>query len=133
MNDPKSRPFSVKRPMYFEKLISLLLLFKSQIHINLYAFYAIIIALFVVKHYKTGNTIGTVGLYIITLILMLGDALELKMDILVGILIIFNYFFVTPTLYSLPEYNPKVSLRENRSMLNNKELYWAEWSPVQQK
>lgn len=88
------------------------------------------IALFVAKYIKTGNTVGTLGLYIITLIMILGDALDCNVDKLVGLPIILNYFFLIPTLYTLPEYSPKVGLRDNYSKRNGKELYWAEWSPV---
>lgn len=59
--------------MYIEKLLTMLLFLKPEININVYAFYAIVFTLFVVKHYKTGNTIGTLGLYIITLVMLLGD------------------------------------------------------------
>lgn len=75
MNEPKPRPSSVKKPMYIEKLLTMLLFLKPEININVYAFYSVVIALFVVMYFKTGNTIGTLGLYIITIIMLLGDVL----------------------------------------------------------
>ena len=68
------------------------------------------IALFVVKYFKTGNTIGTFILYFITLIMILGDAFGYNLARLMTLPIILNYFFLTPSLYTLPEFNPKVRL-----------------------
>ena len=62
-----------------------------------------LLAFFVGKHIKEGNTIGTVGQVIATVFIIIGNLIDSQVFGILGVVTAtLNYIFVAPTLYKLP-------------------------------
>ena len=95
---------SSKKLLLMEQFISLLLIFKTHLpEINLFLYYLVLLAFFVGKYIKEGNTIGTVGQVIATVFIIIGDLIDSEIFAIIGVVTAtLNYIFVAPTLYKLP-------------------------------
>ena len=62
-----------------------------------------LLAFFVGKHIKEGNTAGTVGQVIATVFIIIGNLIDSQVFGILGVVTAtLNYIFVAPTLYKLP-------------------------------
>jgi hypothetical protein len=126
---------SIKKMMLMEQFISITLIFRVWIYeVNILIYYLLLLGFLIAKYFKEGNTIGSLLQYVATICLILSEVSKESILMHIGIIIaILNYFFISPTLYTLPDFNPKVGFKDSSSKLNNKEYYVAEWYPIDQK
>jgi hypothetical protein len=129
----KSTP-GTKKSMLMEQFISILIIFRVQLSdINIYVYYSLLFGFVVGKYVREGNTIGSLFQYIAIILLLFSDACAMPILSQVGIIIaVINYIFIAPTLYTLPDFSPKVGIRDNYIKLKNKDLYYSEWYPISQ-
>jgi hypothetical protein len=101
--------------MLMELLISIAIVFRVQIYdSNLLIYDVLLVGLLIGKYFKEGNTVGSVLQYISVICLLLSDICGLAFLMHVGIVLcIFNYFFISPALYTLPVYNGKVGFKDS--------------------
>lgn len=112
---------SRKKLLLMEQFISLIIIFKTHLtELNIYIYYAVLFGFIVAKYFREGNTVGSIGQYIATLFLLISSMTGIFFLTHVGIVIaILNYMFIAPTIYTLPEFSPKVGLRDNYSKMKN--------------
>lgn len=122
----KSTP-GVKKSMLMEQFISILIIFRVQLSdVNIYVYYALLFGFVVAKYIREGNTIGSLLQYVAILFLLISDGCHFPILSQVGIIVaVINYIFVAPTLYTLPDFSPKVGIRDNYFKLKNKDFYYA--------
>lgn len=73
--------------------------------INPLLYNLIVAVLLVIKHFKEGNTSGSILQYISALLIAVGDLTGSNLFIYIGIVItIINICFVVPKIYTLPDF-----------------------------
>lgn len=123
-----------KKLLLMEQFISILLIFRLQLSdLNPDIYYSVLLLFLIGKHFKEGNTAGSPLQYVSALIIGLGDLCESEGVQQAGVIVaVLNYIFVSPVVFTLPEYRPKVGLRDNYTKRGSKVLYYAEWYPVKE-